>query len=93
MEEKVDVGKVARAAKVRLDAAEAARFSWEIEGILENFQKLGEVDVEGIEPSFNPLRAKAELREDVPAPFDFDPFANARFVFKRKIVGPKVLGE
>jgi aspartyl-tRNA(Asn)/glutamyl-tRNA(Gln) amidotransferase subunit C len=89
----IDVEKVARAAKVRLTAEEAKRFSREIEGILENFQKINEVDVEGLEPSFNPLRAKAELREDVRVPFKFDPFANAKFVVNRKFVGPKVLGE
>ncbi|VVC71791.1 Aspartyl/glutamyl-tRNA(Asn/Gln) amidotransferase subunit C [uncultured archaeon] len=93
MEEKVDVGKVARAAKITLTGEEAARFSREIEGILENFRKLGEAGVEGTEPSFHPIRAKAELRADEPEKWVFDPFANAKFVFRRKIIGPKVLGE
>ena len=95
MQPKIDLERVARAARIRLTEAEARKFSLEIEGILENFRMIEEVDVEGVEPSFNPLRAKAAMREDVHAKWDFDPLANVKpnLRVRGKVAGPKVLGK
>jgi aspartyl/glutamyl-tRNA(Asn/Gln) amidotransferase C subunit len=92
MASEIDVGKVARAARIRLTEAEAAKFSREIGQILDNFRKINEVCVDGVEPSFNPIRAEAKLRADEVEKWDFDPLANARFVKGRKVAGPKVFG-
>jgi aspartyl-tRNA(Asn)/glutamyl-tRNA(Gln) amidotransferase subunit C len=64
-----EVRYVAELANLRLTDAEAARFEAELTGILDHFDRLKEIDTEGVEPMSQVLFAADEtatLREDVP---------------------------
>lgn len=62
----LDVKRVAELAKLALTPEEEARMEKELKAILSYFAMLDEVDVEGIEPLFNPHEGQAWLREDEP---------------------------
>lgn len=64
-----EVRYVAGLANLTLDDAEVARFSAELDGILEHIDKLNEVDTEGVEPMAQVLfEPSAGLREDLVEP-------------------------
>jgi len=85
-----DVERVARAARINLTPAETAKFEKQIADILDNFKLLEKIDIEGLEPSFHPIKAKSEMRKDIVKKTDFDPCKLTKCV-DGKIVGPKVL--
>jgi aspartyl-tRNA(Asn)/glutamyl-tRNA(Gln) amidotransferase subunit C len=62
----VDIDKLAMLARIHLTEEEKSAFAGQVSDILGFFQKLQEVDVEGIEPMAHPFEATAPLREDVP---------------------------
>ena len=57
---------IARLALVELTSAEKEKFAKQMNGILEHFDKLAEVDVEGIEPTTHVMDIKNVVREDDP---------------------------
>ena len=64
-----EVRYVAELANLKLTDAEIARFETELSGILDHFDRLREIDTEGVEPMAQVLYAAGEtatLREDVP---------------------------
>ncbi|NDV62243.1 Asp-tRNA(Asn)/Glu-tRNA(Gln) amidotransferase subunit GatC [Puniceicoccales bacterium CK1056] len=62
----IDIDKLAMLARIHLTEEEKAAFAGQVSDILGFFQKLQEVDVEGIEPMAHPFDVAGPLREDVP---------------------------
>jgi aspartyl-tRNA(Asn)/glutamyl-tRNA(Gln) amidotransferase subunit C len=66
-----EVRYVAGLANLKLTDSEVAKFEAELTGILEHFDRLKEIDTEGVAPMAQVLFAAGEtatLREDVPVP-------------------------
>ena len=59
-----EVERVAENARINVDQDEAEEMAEEFDSILEMFQKLEEVDTEGVEPAFHPIEVEPETRED-----------------------------
>lgn len=62
----IDVRYVANLARINLSDDEVTRFSKQLEDIMGYIKKLGEVDVEGIEPSAHPIIRANRVRKDIP---------------------------
>jgi aspartyl-tRNA(Asn)/glutamyl-tRNA(Gln) amidotransferase subunit C len=63
-----DVKHVAKLARLALDDPRLAKFTPQLESILEYVAKIGEVDVSGVEPMAHALPLANVLREDVVEP-------------------------
>ncbi|GIK78176.1 MAG: Asp-tRNA(Asn)/Glu-tRNA(Gln) amidotransferase subunit GatC [Acidobacteria bacterium] len=59
---------IARLARLRLDDQEVERMAAELSGILEHVEAIGELDLEGVEPTTHVVALENVLRADVPAP-------------------------
>ncbi|MFB6145553.1 MAG: Asp-tRNA(Asn)/Glu-tRNA(Gln) amidotransferase subunit GatC [Candidatus Nanohaloarchaea archaeon] len=55
---------VADNARINLDDEKVEKFASEFENILEVFEKLSEIDTEGVEPAFHPIDVDPETRDD-----------------------------
>ncbi|MGA1205286.1 MAG: Asp-tRNA(Asn)/Glu-tRNA(Gln) amidotransferase subunit GatC [Opitutales bacterium] len=89
----VDIEKLAMLSRIQLTDEEKAAFSGQLSDILGFFQKLQEVDVEGIRPMAHPFEAEPFLREDVPAQ-PWEPqrsLANAPAARDNQVIVPKVV--
>ncbi|MDC0302659.1 Asp-tRNA(Asn)/Glu-tRNA(Gln) amidotransferase subunit GatC [bacterium] len=64
----IDVRYVANLARIKLSEEEVTRYSSQLEDIMGYIEKLGEVDVEGIEPSAHPIEMSNRVRKDEPVP-------------------------
>lgn len=67
-ESHIDVRYVANLARINLSDEEITRFDAQLEDIMTHIEKLGEVDVEGIEPSAHANDLANKVRKDVPVP-------------------------
>ncbi len=63
-----EVFHVARLARLRLDDEQAELYRGQLSSVLEHVAKLGELDVEGVEPMAHPSDLVNRLDDDVPAP-------------------------
>lgn len=91
----IDLDYVANLARVRLTPAEKAEFSGQLEKILDYFQILREVDVEGVEPMAHAFALDNVWQPDVAVP-GFAPseaLANAPASRHDQIVVPKVVDD
>ena len=61
---KTDVERVARLARIRIDPAEAERYSTDLSNILELMEQMNEFDTEGVQPMAHPQGIQLRLRED-----------------------------
>jgi aspartyl-tRNA(Asn)/glutamyl-tRNA(Gln) amidotransferase subunit C len=59
---------VARLARLELSEEELERMSSELSGILENVERMNELDLEGVEPTSHVLALENVLRADEPRP-------------------------
>ena len=59
---------VARLARLRLSEEEVARMSSELSTILDHIEKIGELDLEDVEPTSHVVELENVLREDEPRP-------------------------
>ena len=59
---------VARLARLRLNDDEVEKMSRELSGILDPIEKIGELDLEDVEPTSHVIQLENVLREDVPRP-------------------------
>jgi len=59
---------VARLARLRLNDDEVEKMSRELSGILDHIEKIGELDLEEVEPTSHVIQLENVLREDVPRP-------------------------
>lgn len=57
---------VAEVARLKLTEQEIDEFLPQLESVLSAFSKLDEVDVAGVEPSYQPVEIRNALREDEP---------------------------
>ena len=63
-----DVRHVARLARLSLSEEKLQKFSTQLESILHYIDKIGQIDVAGVEPMAHALPVKNVLREDVAQP-------------------------
>jgi aspartyl-tRNA(Asn)/glutamyl-tRNA(Gln) amidotransferase subunit C len=59
---------VARLARLRLDDAEVERMAGELSTILDHIKKIGELDLEDVEPTSHVIQVENVLRPDDPRP-------------------------
>jgi aspartyl-tRNA(Asn)/glutamyl-tRNA(Gln) amidotransferase subunit C len=59
---------VARLARLELDDAEVERMAAELSGILEHIERIGELDLDHVEPTSHVVALENVLRPDVPRP-------------------------
>lgn len=91
----IDLDYVANLARLSLSPEEKTKFSGQLAHILDYFQKLREVDVEGIEPMAHAFALDNVWQADEPGPA-FSPeeaLSNAPAQRHRQIVVPKVVDD
>ena len=59
---------VARLARLKLTEEEVERMAVELSAVLEHIEKIGELDLEGVEPTSHVVPVENVLREDKPRP-------------------------
>jgi aspartyl-tRNA(Asn)/glutamyl-tRNA(Gln) amidotransferase subunit C len=59
---------VARLARLRLSEEEVERMAGELSGILEHVDRIGKLDLEGVEPTSHVVALENVLRPDEPRP-------------------------
>ena len=59
---------VARLARLRLTDGEVERMSRELSGVLDHIEKIGELDLDGVEPTSHVVPMENVLRSDEPRP-------------------------
>ena len=59
---------VAKLARLKLTDEEVERMAGELSVILDSIEKIGELDLEGVEPTSHVVNLENVLREDVPRP-------------------------
>jgi aspartyl-tRNA(Asn)/glutamyl-tRNA(Gln) amidotransferase subunit C len=59
---------VARLARLRLDEGEVERMVGELSGVLEHVDRIGKLDLEGVEPTSHVVALENVLRPDEPRP-------------------------
>jgi len=65
MSDSIDIDYTAKLARIALTEDERERFSNQLKDILHYFDRLNEVDVEGVEPMAHAFQLENVLREDV----------------------------
>lgn len=91
----IDIDYVAQLARIELTAEEKVSYGRQLERILEYFERLRAVDVEGIEPMAHPFPLENVMAEDEEnLGFTTEQaLANAPEVRENQVVVPRVLGE
>jgi aspartyl-tRNA(Asn)/glutamyl-tRNA(Gln) amidotransferase subunit C len=59
---------VARLARLELTEAEVERMAAELSGVLDHIERIGELDLDGVEPTSHVVALENVLRADEPAP-------------------------
>ena len=59
---------VSRLARLRLDEAEVERMAGELSTILDHIEKIGELDLDEVEPTSHVIQVENVLRSDEPRP-------------------------
>ena len=59
---------VARLARLRLSDDEVEAMTGELSKVLDHIEKIGELDLDGVEPTSHVVELENVLREDVPRP-------------------------
>jgi aspartyl-tRNA(Asn)/glutamyl-tRNA(Gln) amidotransferase subunit C len=68
MIEREQVLHVAKLARLRLSEAELEKMAGELSGILEHVDRIGELDLDGVEPTSHVVELENVLRADEPRP-------------------------
>ncbi len=95
MDDQIDIDYVANLARIELTEEERQKFSAQLRQILEYFEKLGAVDVSGVEPTAHAFPVFNVWAEDKTEP-GFTPqqaLGNAPAQRNNQIVVPKVIDE
>jgi aspartyl-tRNA(Asn)/glutamyl-tRNA(Gln) amidotransferase subunit C len=66
--EREQVLHVAKLARLRLNDAEVKKMAGELSGILEHVDRIGELDLDGVEPTSHVVELENALRPDEPRP-------------------------
>lgn len=90
MVDKREVQRAANNARLNLTQKEVNRFTEEFEEILEQFDKVQEVDTEDAEPAFHPIEVESRRRKDQKEDSisKEEAFANTENVEDDKFKGP-----
>ncbi len=91
----IDINYVAKLARIELDENEKAKFSAQLEQVLDYFKKLSEVNVDGVEPSAHAHSIYNVWRDDIPTaamPVE-EALMNAPAKRDNQIIVPKVVDE
>ena len=59
---------IAQLGHLELTSAEKEKFTTQMNSILENFEMLGEVNLDGVPPTNHPMEVMNVFRDDVPQP-------------------------
>lgn len=70
-----NVRHIAKLARIHLSGDEVIKFSHQLNGVFEYMDILAEVDIDGVEPTAQVTGLLNVYREDIVAPFSFDPKA------------------
>ena len=91
----IDIDYVAKLARIELDESQKAKYSAQLEQVLDYFRKLSAVNVEGVEPSAHAHSVYNVWRDDVPTPAMSveDALMNAPAKRDNQIVVPKVVDD
>lgn len=83
---------VAKLARLELSAEEKKKFLRQLNQVLEAFRELEQVDVKGIEPSFQPLEIKNVVRSDQASRWEWEPLSNVVPELRQEgyLKGPRV---
>ena len=68
MIERDEVLHVARLSRLRLTDEEVERMARELSGVLDHIEKIGELDLDGVEPTSHVIPLENVLRPDEPRP-------------------------
>jgi aspartyl-tRNA(Asn)/glutamyl-tRNA(Gln) amidotransferase subunit C len=68
MIEREQVLHVARLARLRLTDAEIDRMAGELSSVLDHIEKIGELDLDGVDPTSHVVPLENVLRDDMPRP-------------------------
>jgi aspartyl-tRNA(Asn)/glutamyl-tRNA(Gln) amidotransferase subunit C len=66
MLDRSEVLHIARLSRLNLEEAEVDRMASELSSILGHIERIGELDLQGVEPSAHAIAQKGALRADVP---------------------------
>ncbi len=91
----IDIDYVAKLARIELNDEQKQKYSAQLENVLDYFEKLSQVDVEGVEPSAHAHSIYNVWRDDEPTPsmsID-DALLNAPAKRENQIVVPKVVDD
>jgi aspartyl-tRNA(Asn)/glutamyl-tRNA(Gln) amidotransferase subunit C len=66
--EREQVLHVAKLARLRLSEAEMEKMAGELSGVLEHVDRIGELDLDGVEPTSHVVKLENVLRADEPRP-------------------------
>lgn len=87
------VEKVAHLARLKLTAPEIEAIRTQLSAVLENFEKISQVDTTGVRPLVTPTDMSQTLRPDVPEQFDSEKLlSNAPEKSGRLFKVPPVVG-
>jgi len=84
---------ISRNARLKLSDKEIEKFSKELKDVLEAFSKLQEVNTNGIEPAFHPIKIVNRFREDKTGEClkQEDALKNAKHKKDGYFLGPKAI--
>jgi aspartyl-tRNA(Asn)/glutamyl-tRNA(Gln) amidotransferase subunit C len=82
---------VAKIARLQLEEEEVSRLAKQLGDILQAFEKIDEVDIAEVRPSFHPLEIKNVLREDRARGWDWKPLQNTKHKKGNYFKGPRVV--
>ena len=88
-----EVKKIAELARIRLKEEEVREFAKDLQEIFENFEKIDEVDTEGVEIMLHPIEIKNVFREDELAEIEEEKDLLGNTINREKgfFKGPKIL--
>lgn len=89
----INIDYVANLARIDLSQEEKDRFQKQLSNVLDYFEKLNVVDVEGVEPMAHPFPVYNVLEEDIPEPgFTVEEaLMNTKYRRNNQVIVPKVV--
>lgn len=82
---------VAKIARLQLTDEEIKKFTQQLEGILQAFKAIDEVDTADVKPSFHPQELRNDWREDEVKPWRWQPLANTKHKEEKYFKGPRIV--
>ncbi len=86
----INLENIAKIAHLNLSSGEKVKFEKECNEILKMFEQIEEVNVEGVNPSFQPIEVKNVVREDVAVQKDSKRFILSKDIEDEFFVAPRI---